>query len=171
MYDIQFSWPTHHHCDKKAGVKSLTFKIASLVYEGLICWILESQFVYILSWTRKIVCIQMLREALILRQLIWVEYFNSFISALLMWCHWLMLTKYVKRNGIHAKQESVNNSNGKDDSFVLRFLPLNTNDDILSDSFLTFERQIKWDEGFVSKLLNRKSAATSAFSTPLNSPN
>ena len=61
----------------------------------------------------------------------------------------------------YAKQDSVNNSNGKDDSFVLE-IPLNTNDDILSDSFLTFERQIKWDEGFVSKLLNRKSAATSA---------
>ena len=59
------------------------------------------------------------------------------------------------------ERESVNNSSTKDDSFVLGVLPLNTNDDILSDSFLTFERQIQWDLGFVSKLLNRKSAATS----------
>ena len=55
--------------------------------------------------------------------------------------------EYVKLNMYremeYAKRESVNNSNGKDDSFVLRILPLNTNDDILSDSFLTFERQIK----------------------------
>ena len=60
----------------------------------------------------------------------------------------------------------MNNSSTKDDSFVWGILPLNTNDDILSDSFLTFERQIQRDLGFVSKLLNRKSAAATSPPTP-----
>ena len=45
--------------------------------------------------------------------------------------------------------------------FVLGIFPLNTNCDILSDSFLTFERQIRWN---LWNLWKRKSAATSALS-------
>ena len=45
--------------------------------------------------------------------------------------------------------------------FVLGIFPLNTNCDILSDSFLTFERQIRWN---LWNLWKKKSAATSALS-------
>ena len=69
------------------------------------------------------------------------KYLNTSASAQLIWCRRQMFTVFEKWN--MRERESVNNSSTKDDSFVLGILPLNTNDDILSDSFLTFERQIQ----------------------------